>query len=396
MKPFEIKNGVYWCGALHPDLRVFDIIMTTKNGSTYNSYFIDDQKKIVIDTVKEKFSEQYLEHLASLVKLDSIDYIVVQHNEPDHSGSLTALLDAAPHAKIVCSKGAVRFVSNIINRDAEILPVKNGDTLELGQRTLQFIVAPNVHWPDTMMTFSGQDKILFSCDMFGAHFCDSRMINDKITGDTWPDFQDYFDKIMRPFKNHVRKALEKIEPLEYDVLAPSHGPVLRADIEKYVNAYAEWSAPLPANDPPLVLIYFATAHGNTKIMANKIAKGIRSQNLDAQVYDAENINMQDHLDRIEKADALVLGSPTINNDAVKPVWDVVNSLATIDVKGKLAASFGSYGWSGEAVKMLDERLSALKFKVPLEGLTSILVPGTEELQACYDFGVTIAGNLKNE
>jgi len=393
MKPFEIKNDVYWCGALHPDLRVFDIIMTTKNGSTYNSYFINDENKVVIDTVKEKFSEPYLEHLDSLGTLEDIDYIVVQHNEPDHSGSLTALLDAAPHAKIVCSKGAVKYVSNIINRDADILPVRNGDTLDIGQRTLQFVVAPNVHWPDTMMTFSEQDSILFPCDMFGAHFCDSRMFNDKITGNTWPDFQDYFDKIMRPFKKNVRKALEKIEPLQYDILAPSHGPILRSEIEKYVDAYDKWSAPLPQNDPPLMLIYFASAHGNTEIMANKIAEGARSRNLDVQVYDAENLNVNDHLARIEKADALVLGSPTINNDAVKPVWDVVNSLATIDVKGKLAASFGSYGWSGEAVKMMDERLSALKFKVPVEGLTNVLVPGKEELQAGYDFGVAIADNL---
>ncbi|MDZ7723346.1 MAG: FprA family A-type flavoprotein [candidate division KSB1 bacterium] len=392
MKPFEITSDVYWCGALHPDLRVFDIIMQTKNGSTYNSYFINDEKKVVIDAVKLKFSDQYLENLKTLVDPETLDYIVVQHNEPDHSGSLVQLMDVAPNARIVCSRGAVKYVQNTVNRDVDIIPVRNGETLELGSRTLQFVVAPNVHWPDTMMTYSAEDKILFTCDFLGAHFCDSRMLNTKITRDMWPDFKDYFDKIMRPFKKNVRSALEKIKELEFETVAPSHGPLLQGDLGKYISAYREWSAASPENDPPKMLIYYASAHGNTGTMAELIAQGAKKQ-ADVQVYNAEGLDPETHLDLIETADAVVLGSPTLNNDAVKPVWDVINSLVTIDVKGKLGASFGSYGWSGEAVKMLDARLADLKFKVPHEGLKAVLIPGPEERRACIEFGEKLANEL---
>ena len=393
MKPFQIINNVYWCGALHPDLRVFDIIMHTKNGSTYNSYLIKDEKTVIIDAVKLKFADQYLENLRTLVDPDSVDHIIVQHNEPDHAGSLAKLLDIAPNASIVCSKGAVKFVQNTVNREVNIIPVRHGELLEIGSRTLQFVVAPNIHWPDTMMTYSPQDSILFSCDFLGAHFCDSRMVDSQITRDMWPDFKDYFDKIMRPYKKNVRNALEKIHYLEFNTIAPSHGPLLQSDPEKYISAYKEWSAPLPENNPPKMLIFYASAHGNTGEMARLIADGAK-KHVDVQVFNAEGLDPQAHLDLIETADAVVLGSPTINNDAVKPVWDVINSLVTVNVKGKLGASFGSYGWSGEAVKMLDARLADLKFKVPHEGLTAMLVPGPEEREACVEYGEKLANELK--
>lgn len=392
MKPFQITNNIHWCGALHPDLEVFDIIMQTKNGSTYNSYFIQDDKNVIIDAVKLKFAEQYLDNLQTLVAPESIDYIIVQHNEPDHAGSLVKLLEAAPNARVVCSKGAVKFVENTVNRDIDIHAVRNGDTLNIGARTLHFIVAPNVHWPDTMMTYSPDDTILFSCDFLGSHFCDSRMIDSEIPRDMWPDFKDYFDKIMRPFKKNVRSALDKIQDLTIKTIAPSHGPILQHDLQKYLSAYKEWSAPLPANQPPRMLIYYASAHGHTKEMAQLIAEGAKD-GVDIEIYDAETLDPLSHLDKIEAADAIVLGSPTINNDAVKPVWDVINSLATINIKGKLGASFGSYGWSGEAVPMLDSRLSDLKFKVPYPGLTALLVPSREERDACIEFGSKLAKEL---
>ena len=394
MKPFEVKPQIYWIGSLHPDLRVFDIILNTKNGTTYNSYLIQDEKIAVIDTVREKFSKQYLEHISELVDPAKIDYIIVQHTEPDHSGALVDLLDAAPNAQVVCANPAVKYVQNIVNRDIDIVGVKNNQTLSLGTKNLSFISAPYLHWPDTMMTYLIEDKILFPCDVFSSHFCDSRMFDDAITRDFWPDFKYYFDAIMRPFKRNIRNALKKIEPLEIDLVAPSHGPILRKDVQKYISAYAEWAAPLPENDPKKVLIYYGSAHGNTEKMALKIADGIKSAGLDVELFDVVGLNFQGHLDRIEAADALLFGSPTINNDAIKPVWDILNSLTTIDVKGKIGASFGSMGWNGEAIKLLDERLASMKFKVPVPGLTAVLVPSKEELENCYQFGVQIANTLE--
>ncbi len=396
MKPLEIKEGVYWIGALHPELQVFDIIMQTPHGSTYNSYLIKDEKIAVVDTVKGKFTRQYMDNLATLVNPADIDYIIVQHNEPDHSGSLAALLDVAKNAKVYCAKPAMKYVTNVINREAAMTGVSANDTLNLGKNTLTFIPAPFLHWPDTMMTWLENSNILFTCDVFATHYSDEAMFNQLIKYDFMPDYKYYFDMIMRPFKKHVRNALAKIEPLDIKIIAPSHGPVLTADIARYIQAYREWSAPLPENAVPQVLIYYATAHGNTGVMAEQIAAGARAAGAVVEIFDACEIDINSHLDRIEAADILLFGSPTLNNAVAKPVWDVLNSLVTIDTKGKTAASFGSMGWSGEAVPMLNERLKAMKFKTPLEGITAMLVPNREELQKCFAFGQEIVQAIQNQ
>jgi flavorubredoxin len=393
MKPLEIKPDVYWIGALHPDLRLFDLIMHTKNGTTYNSYLIKDEKSVIIDTVKEKFSSAYLERIVELVDPKHIDYIVVQHNEMDHSGSLAALLDLAPQAEILCTKTAVKYVQNIINREARITAVDANTVLALGQKTLRFIPAPFLHWPDTMMSYIPEAEILFSCDVFASHFCDSRMFADLITRNFWPDYEYYFKTIMRPFKKNVRNALKKVNELPMGVLAPSHGPIVREDTGKFVQAYEQWSAPARENTPKYILIYYASAYGNTERMAQQIARGMEEAGAHAELFDVVNIKAEDELDKMESADAILFGSPTINNDAAKPIWDLLSSLVTLDVKGKVAGSFGSMGWSGEAVGLIDQRLQGLKFKVPVPGLSAVLVPNTDELNSCVEFGKSIVQAL---
>ncbi len=393
MKPFEIQPGVSWIGALHPDLRVFDIIMKTKNGTTYNSYMLQDEKIAIIDTVKDKFTDLYLKNLSERLEFSKIDYIVVQHSEPDHSGSLIALMERAPQATILCAKPAVKYVQNIINREADIQAVRQGDEIDLGGKTLRFIASPFLHWPDTMMTYLNEDNILFSCDVFANHFCDSRMIDREIPRDTWPDFEYYFKMIFRPFKKYVQKTLDKVHELNVDTIAPSHGPILTDNIDQYIQAYDVWSKPLPENEPKKALIYYVTAHGNTKQMAETIATGLSSAGISVETFDVTEIDPATHLDRIEQCDLLLVGSPTINNDAVQPIWTLLSSLATLDIKGKVAASFGSIGWSGEAVTFMDQRLLQLKFKVPKEGLTAVLTPSSQELQTCEAFGSELASVL---
>jgi flavorubredoxin len=390
MKPVLIKPDAYWIGALHPDLRIFDIIMHTKNGTTYNSFLIKGEKVAIIDTVKDKFTQPYLEHIAELTDFSRIAYIVIQHNEMDHSGSLAALLEKAPQAQVVCSKPAAKYVQNVLNRPVDIKTVENGEVIDLGGKHLQFFPSPFIHWPDTMITLFQEERILFTCDLFGAHFCDSHLFDDQVSRDSWPDFQHYFQVIMRPFKKMVRNSLKKIAELEFDMIAPSHGPVLRTEIARYIKAYDQWSEPLPANDPRQLLIYYASAYGNTEKMAAEIARGAKATGVSVKVYDTMEIDIGTHLDRIEAADAIAVGSPTINGDAVKPVWDLLNSLVTLELKGKIGASFGSMGWSGEAVSFLDQRLGNMKFKVVLPGLQATLVPGQEELHQCYQFGVALA------
>ncbi|HOC24742.1 MAG TPA: FprA family A-type flavoprotein [bacterium] len=390
MKPVTIKPDVYWIGALHPDLRLFDIIMPTKNGTTYNSYLVKGEQVAIIDTVKDKFGPAFIERIAELTDFNRIAYIVVQHNEMDHSGSLAALLEKAPQAKVICSKPAARYVQNILNRPVQIRSVENGEVIDLGGKSLQFFPSPFIHWPDTMMTYLPEKRLLFTCDLFGAHFCDSHLFNDQITRDTWPDFEHYFRSIMRPFKKSVRNALKKVDELDFDIIAPSHGPILRSGLDKYLQAYQKWSEPLPQNDPRQLLIYYASAYGNTEKMAAEIARGATAAGVTVKVYDTMEISLLDHLDRIEAADAIAIGSPTINGDAVKPVWEFLAGLATLDLKGKIGASFGSMGWSGEAVSFIDQRLANLKLRVIQPGIQATLVPGPEELQKCHEFGAALA------
>jgi flavorubredoxin len=390
MEPLEIKEGIHWTGALDPDLRLFDILFPTEGGTTYNSYLIRGEKVAVVDTVKGRCYDQFLSRLTSLVAPEDVDYVICNHMEPDHSGALAAFLEEAKNAQVIVSRTGEHYVRNILNADVGPLKMGDGDVLDLGGKTLRFVSAPFLHWPDTMFTYAVEDQVLLPCDVLGSHFCDQRMFDDLV-GDFSAQFEYYYQGIMRPFKDKMLQALDKIQDLEISVIAPSHGPILRADPWKYVNQYREWSS-LPVVTRK-VLIFYASAHGNTKMMAEEIAKGAASEGVEVLSFDLTETAPGDVLDLIESAQALIVGSPTINGDAVKPVWDLLSSLATIRLRGKVGAAFGSYGWSGEALGMIEDRLKGLKFKVPEPGLRFTLVPTQEELESCRQFGAKIAESL---
>jgi NADH oxidase (H2O-forming) len=393
MRPVELKEGVWWTGVLNPQLRVFDIIMLADHGTTYNSYLVKGSSKTaVIDTNKGSFSGEYLDMLRELTPLDKIDYIVVNHTEPDHSGSLGALLEAAPQARVVCGKNCVRFVANILNRDVDPMVVGDGDTLDLGGKTLQFIQAPFLHWPDTIFTYLREDKVLFPCDFLGAHFCDDRIFDD-LMDDYSHAFEYYYLVIFRPFKQYVLEAIDKIKDLPIEMIGPSHGPVLRSDPWKLVELYRQWSStPAPGAEANLLVLY-ASAYGNTAMLAEKIAEGIRAAGVKVRVADVAGTELGMMIDLIEAADGMAVGSCTINGDAVEPVWNLLSHLATLKLRGKLGASFGSYGWSGEAPKLIQDRLSGLKFKTPLEPYRVNLVPTQEDLAGAVAFGKEFAASL---
>lgn len=289
------------------------------------------------------------------------------------------------------SRTAEHVVNNIVNRELRPIKARDGDIIDLGGKTLQFIWAPFLHWPDTMFTYLVEEKILFPCDAFGCHFCDDRLFNNLVD-DFSDQFRYYYQSLMRPFKGKVLEAVAKIRELEIDIICPSHGPILRADPWRYIDSYAEWSR-MPEAEGKRALILYASAYGNTKRMAERIAEGIAHEGLGVELFDATQIEIEDLLDRIEAADALIVGSLTINGDTVKPIWDLLSSLATIKVKGKVGAAFGSYGWSGEAVGIIEARLKSLRLKIPEPGLKYALVPTEEELEECREFGRRLAKAL---
>lgn len=388
MDNIEIKKGVYWVGVKNPELKVFDIVMTTKRGTTYNSYLIVDEKIVLVDTVKDGYYDEFKKKIKDIIGDRPIDYIVVQHTEPDHSGSLVRVLEEYKDAVVVASKSAIMNAKNIANREFNSIEAKN--ELNIGKRTLKFISAPFLHWPDTIYTYDIEDRILFTCDSFGCHYSDEGIYNDTV-GDFMDEFRYYFDVIMGPFKKHVLNAIEKIKPLEIEVIAPSHGPILREAPWKYVDIYKDWSKcilEIPENNYAVVM--YVSAYGYTKQIGEAIAEGLKEAGVNVDAFDITEINMEKIIEKVEKAKALIIGSPTINQDAVKPVWDVLSLVSPITNRGKTAMAFGSYGWSGEAVPMLTERMKSLKLKVIEPGIKVAFKPTCEDLEAAKQKGIEIA------
>ncbi len=398
----QLSESVYWIGALDPSLRTFDIILETANGTTYNAYLVrGDDGVAVIDTVKEGFCEDFFSRLESVARYDEIKYIILNHLEPDHTGALPELVRRAPQAKIVISKKAQVMLKALLKcSEFEFEKVDTGDAVHLGNRTLRFIHTPFLHWPDTQCTYLEEEQMLFSGDVFGCHFCDSRLYNDRVSDFDFA-FEYYYSHIMRPFKRFVRNALELIEPLDLNTIAPTHGPVLRDNPHRYIQRYRELSqSPLArksADTPKQLLVFYISSYGNTACMAQAIVDGVNEDSrVSAVLYDLETHNVESLVDLIEGADGLMFGTPTINGDAVKPVWDLLSSLNMIEIKGKIAAVFGSFGWSGEAVTMVEDRLKGLKLNVALSGKQIRLIPTEQELDECREFGHQMVSALTEE
>ncbi len=391
MEPLKLTNSVHWVGVNNPELRVFDIIMETKMGTTYNSYLIEDEKITIIDTVKDGYFEQYLKNIKSIIGDKKIDYIVVQHTELDHSGSLKELLKEYPEAQVVGSKAAVRYLKGIINM--EFNSIDASGELSIGKKTLRFINAPNLHWPDSIFTYLVDEKILFTCDFMGCHYSPSGCITDSCCGNYETEMKYYFDVIMGPFKKFVNMALDKIENTEAEIIAPSHGPVHIDDREYYKNLYKTWAKEATIEEKN-IQIFYVSAYGNTEKVANHLKDAIEKRGIKAGVHEITTTPLEELVSLVEKSSGILVGSPTINQDAVEPAWNLLAHVSAIINRGKIAGAFGSYGWSGESVPMLSERLKSLKFNVIDPGFKFNFVPSEEELKLADEFADNFLGMLK--
>nr|WP_307992978.1 FprA family A-type flavoprotein [uncultured Niameybacter sp.] len=399
-KHLNVTNALSWVGACDPDLRIFDIVMETEFGTTYNAYVLKGSSKIaVFETVKAKFFDTYLENLKTVIDPSKIDYIVVNHTEPDHAGSVARLLELAPLATVVGTTHAIKYMSEIVNAPFKSLVVKDGDTLSLGDKTIRFIGAPCLHWPDSMYSYIEEDRTLVTCDSFGAHYSDERIFKSELEADKEDDYikayKYYYDMIMGPFKPFVQKALAKIENLEIDFICPGHGMILdRSNMTKFINLYKEWSMPTSRPTPSIVIAY-VSAYGYTEKLAHEIQKGILSTEFkgDVLLYDLVTADFDEVLREAGMAKGLLIGSPTILADTLPPIWKLLTSLNPVIHKGITAGCFGSYGWSGEATKYIQERLHQLKFATPIEPLKIQFNPSESNLADAYKYGVDFANTL---
>ncbi len=391
----QVKEGVQWIGSLDKNLETFDIVMETHFGTTYNSYFIDADKKAVIDSVKAPFSKDFIEKVKALCDPSEIEVIVVNHTEPDHTGGIAELLNIAPNATVYGSRVALTYLADIINKPFKSEPVKDGDSVSLGNKTLQFINAPNLHWPDSIYTYLQEDNILFTCDSFGAHYCDAAMFDDAIDKDKLNEaFNYYFDVILKPFSSFLLKAVSKIQDLNIDIICPGHGPILRSSWKEVVKKsveLAEEYLDCVGCIGNKVLVTYVSAYGYTKQMAEDVVKGIKLvKDCDIDLVDIEDILLGELESKIVNSKAILVGSPTINKNTVLPVYRLFSILSPLRDRKKKAAVFGSYGWSGEAVNIIETNLKLMGLDVVIDGIRSKFAPANEKENTLIEFGKEFA------
>jgi len=398
MDSLKLKENLYWVGIEDFDMRVFDIIMTTEYGSSFNSYILrGSEKTALFETEKTKFFEDYLKEIEQVTPVSKIDYIIMNHTEPDHADGIGELLKINPEITVIGTGAAINNLKQIMNReDFRFQIVKNLETLSLGDITLEFHVLPNLHWPDTMWTYAKEIRTLFPCDSFGSHFATKEVLRSLVTDEEgyWKATKYYFDCILGPFRNpFVVNGLKRLETLDVDMICTGHGPVLDSHIDEIVEKYREWCAVQP-KDHKTVVIPYVSAYGYTGMLAEALAEGIREAGAKAVLYDmVEEKDSARVIEEITAADGLLVGSPTIVGEALPPVADLLNGLHAALVRGKPAAAFGSYGWSGEAVPNLTAKLTALKYNVQ-EGIRVKFRPSDADLKAAREYGTQFASLLK--
>ncbi|MEF9955133.1 MAG: FAD-dependent oxidoreductase [Clostridium sp.] len=390
MQTLKLKENFYWTGIVDKGLEVFDIIMSTEFGTTYNSYVLKTEDKTVLfETAKARFFDEYLEELKQITDIADIDYLVMNHTEPDHAGSVEMLLDLNPNLKIVATGCAINFLKNIVNRDFYSISVKNEETMKIGGRTLRFMSVPNLHWPDTMYTYIEEEKVLITCDSFGAHYGFEGILRSKVTDEEGylRAAKYYFDCIIGPFKSYMLKALRRVREMDIDMICTGHGPVLDTKLSEIFDLYETWCTPVSPNKEKTVIIPYVSAYGYTKELAGKIAEGIKdSGSISVRTYDMVETKPEDVLEEMSFADGILFGTPTIVGEALKPIWDLTTSIFAATHGGKYASAFGSYGWSGEGVPHIIERLKQLKMNVPDDGFRVKFKPGEVDRMNAYEYG----------
>ena len=400
MHMVKLRDDFYWTGVTDENLRVFDIIMYTEFGTTYNSYVLKaGDKTVLFETAKAKFFEDYVEKLKEIVDVHSIDYLVVSHTEPDHAGSVEKLLELSPQMKILATGCAIGFLKEIVNRDFVSIPVKDRQRMEIGNKTLQFLIVPNLHWPDTMYTFIEEEQILVTCDSFGSHYAHSGVLASTVPSqeDYLKAAKYYYDCIIGPFKPFMLKALNRVKTMDISMICTGHGPVLDTtdSIKTIMQKYEEWSTVVNPNPKKTVIIPYVSAYGYTKELAEKIAEGVKdSGDIDVRSYDMVEADKAAVEQELLFADGILFGTPTILGEALAPIWDLTLSMFAGTHGGKFAGAFGSYGWSGEGVPHILERLKQLRMKVD-DGFRVRFKPSRSDLVGAYEYGYQFGCRVLN-
>ncbi|MBS3819210.1 FprA family A-type flavoprotein [bacterium] len=399
MTAIQIKEGVYWIGVNDRTTDLFEGLWPiTQEGVSYNSYFIDDEKTAIIDLTKSFKGDEYFDQINELTDLSQIDYVVVNHMEPDHSGLLRTLRRIAPHVTLVGSEKTRQMLEDFFSIKENIKVVKEGDTLNLGKRTLKFFSTPFVHWPETIMTYETSHRILFSCDAFGSYGA----IGGAIFDDECKNFEfykkealRYYSNIVASFSAPVLKAIEKLQDVPVEVIAPSHGLIWRKDPGQIVSLYKKWAEYASGETEPGISLIYGSMYGNTELALNAVAQGISQRGVPVQIFDAARTHVSYILPSIWTQKGVMVGAPTYEVSLFPPVAGVMHMAALKHIRYKKGAYFGSYGWSGGALRNLKKIVEPLKWEW-LETLEFVGSPTKEDLHQAEKLGEKLAEAVQKE
>ena len=360
MKAIEMKKGIYWVGAIDWDLRNFHGYLTQR-GSTYNAYLIIDEKVTLIDTVKQYKKDEMLQRIRSVIDPSKIDYVISNHVEMDHSGALPAVMDIVPEATLVTSPNGEKGLKRHYKKDWNFKVIQSGETLNIGKNNLQFVLTPMVHWPDNMLTYLPEEKILFSNDAFGQHLATNERFDDEYPVDVvFQEAEKYYANIVLPYGNQVNKALEAAAGLDIGMIAPSHGIIWRKHISEIFSRYKKWAA--NETEKKAVIIY-DTMWGSTLQMAETVMDCFDEAGYRTKLCNLQHHHISDVITDIIDAEYICIGSPTLNNNILPTVASFMCYLKGLAPKGRKAIAFGSYGWGGQSVGILSGMLEEMKMEV---------------------------------
>jgi len=394
---FKLTDKVSWVGKIDWELRRFhgDEYSTFK-GSSYNSYLIRDEKTVLIDTVWTPFADEFIRNLKEEIDLKEIDYIIIQHSEVDHSGALPLLMKEIPDTPIYCTANGAKTLKGHYHEDWNFVEVKTGDTLNIGESTLTFVEARMLHWPDSMMTYMDSEAILFSNDAFGQHYASELMFNDLVDQcELYEEAIKYYANILTPFSALVTNKIKEVLAMELplNMIATSHGIIWRDNPSQIVLKYLEWADAYQENQITLV---YDTMWNATKRMAEAIADGIKSvdNSVKVKLYNAAKTDKNDIITELFRSKGILFGSSTVNKGIMNATGGLLEMIRGLGFKNKKAAAFGSYGWSGESVKIIEEKLKDAKLEVLESGPRILWNPDEEGIKECYEFGRRFAQQFK--
>jgi len=387
----QLKDGVTWVGAVDWDIRNFHGYITHK-GTSYNAYIVQGEKTALVDTVKAPFYETMLRHVREVVDPAEIDYIVANHAEPDHSGSLARFAKEASNATIISSERGIPVLKKYYG-DMELVGIKEMPKVDLGGKTLSFTPVPMAHWPDSMVSYIPEDRLLLSNDAFGQHIASTARFNDEVDQTIlWQEATAYYANILMPLSRTVNNAIKALAGLDIEMIAPSHGVIWRKDVGDILAAYTRW---VSGETRPRAVIAYDSMWKSTQEMAYAIAEGIGSTGVETRVFNLTGTHRSDVITEILEARAVLVGSPTLNNHVYPTVAEFLAYMRGLKPQNKIGAAFGSYGWAGGAKRFVEEQMRLAGVELVENDLDFSYKPTEEEWRKCYEFGAMIAGKIKS-